>query len=287
MKKLLIILLFIPLTLFSQETKEESSEPIFIVTTSEGEVIKAKKFRVNKKAKNIYIQRIDDKSVRFKSSDIESIRQGEKELLKKNNEKQEFTPFNYEFIETISYDEIRRTPFLRYRNILKVNEYKNKGGISFKVGDTIVIGKPSNKNNLEGNTVIKGFTNNNFSYIWLGSDFSVFFGGGETADETLKGEEGKIVAIEMIRRSNKEKYKPYLTMRKLNGRWYGIKRDANTNIDLAFESGEILKYGFTTRRQAINQLKEAKELLDLGLFTQEEYDELKKELTPIIMNKNN
>ena len=36
MKKLLFILLFIPLTLFSQETKEESSEPVFVITIKDG-----------------------------------------------------------------------------------------------------------------------------------------------------------------------------------------------------------------------------------------------------------
>lgn len=287
MKKLLFILLFIPLTLFSQETKEESSEPVFVITIKDGQIIKAIKYRENKKTRNIDIQTIDNKLVRFKSRDIVSIKQGEKEYLKKNNKERELNTFNNKFIETISYDEIRKTPFLRYRNTLRTNEYINKDGVSFKVGDTIVIGKPSNNNNLEGSTLVKGATNNNFSYIGLGSGISMFMGGGLMANEMMIGNRGKIVEIKMFRGGSKNLYKPFATLHRLNGSWLSFKRDAKINIDLAFESGEILKYGFITRRQAINQLKEAKELLDLGLYTQEEYDELKKELTPIIMNNNN
>ncbi len=33
------------------------------------------------------------------------------------------------------------------------------------------------------------------------------------------------------------------------------------------------------------KLNESKNLLDLGMFTQEEFNALRKELTPIIMNK--
>ena len=40
-----------------------------------------------------------------------------------------------------------------------------------------------------------------------------------------------------------------------------------------------------SRTEAIAKLKEAKDLLDLGMVTQEEFNALRKELTPIIMNK--
>lgn len=38
-----------------------------------------------------------------------------------------------------------------------------------------------------------------------------------------------------------------------------------------------------TREQAIAKLKETKDLLDLDMITKDEYEKLKKELTPIIM----
>ena len=40
-----------------------------------------------------------------------------------------------------------------------------------------------------------------------------------------------------------------------------------------------------TREQAIAKLKEAKDLVDLGMMSKEEYEKLKVELTPLIINK--
>ena len=38
-----------------------------------------------------------------------------------------------------------------------------------------------------------------------------------------------------------------------------------------------------TRDEAVKQLKEAKEMLDMGILTKDEYDSLSKKLKPIIM----
>ena len=40
-----------------------------------------------------------------------------------------------------------------------------------------------------------------------------------------------------------------------------------------------------TREQAIAKLKEAKDLVDLGMMTKEEFDKLKDELSKIILQK--
>ena len=58
-------------------------------------------------------------------------------------------------------------------------------------------------------------------------------------------------------------------------------------IDFFTFGGEIfLKNRKMTREEAIAKLREAKELLDLEMMSQEDYDALRKELSPIIMNKN-
>jgi len=41
-----------------------------------------------------------------------------------------------------------------------------------------------------------------------------------------------------------------------------------------------------TREEAIAKLKEAKDLFDLDMMSQDEYDALRKELTPIIRGDN-
>ena len=49
----------------------------------------------------------------------------------------------------------------------------------------------------------------------------------------------------------------------------------------AISTGEIKGSGMTSD-EALTELKKAKDKLDLGLITQEEYDKIKAELTPFI-----
>lgn len=59
-----------------------------------------------------------------------------------------------------------------------------------------------------------------------------------------------------------------------------------TTIDQSMIKGEIINpNGVLTRNAALEKLKEAKELLDLELITQAEYNTLKEKLSPIIMKK--
>ena len=68
----------------------------------------------------------------------------------------------------------------------------------------------------------------------------------------------------------------------------GIGNIKNLNFsEFALSSGEVINPNAPlTREQAITKLKEQKDLLDLGMVSQEEFNALRKELTPIIMNKN-
>lgn len=65
----------------------------------------------------------------------------------------------------------------------------------------------------------------------------------------------------------------------------GLRYITATNMSL--ENGEALNPNrLMTREEAITKLKEAKDLLDLEMMTQEEYDALRKKLTPIIRGDN-
>lgn len=64
----------------------------------------------------------------------------------------------------------------------------------------------------------------------------------------------------------------------------GVCNNLLVDIELAIESKEVRTNGMT-RNEAITKLKETKDLLDLGLVKQEDYDKLKAELTSIIINK--
>jgi len=76
MRKLLFVLLFIPLTSFSQETDsvEDNSVPITKITTTDGEIIKTKKYRVNEKNETVDIQSIDGELMRLDAKEILSIK---------------------------------------------------------------------------------------------------------------------------------------------------------------------------------------------------------------------
>lgn len=54
---------------------------------------------------------------------------------------------------------------------------------------------------------------------------------------------------------------------------------------LSPKTGCICDHSGMTRDEAIAKLKESKDLFDLGLIKQDDYDKLKTELTPIIMTK--
>ena len=58
------------------------------------------------------------------------------------------------------------------------------------------------------------------------------------------------------------------------------------DTELAIESGEVLLLNRKmTREEAISELKEAKELVDIDMMSKEEFEKLKKKLAPIIMKK--
>jgi len=55
----------------------------------------------------------------------------------------------------------------------------------------------------------------------------------------------------------------------------------SVQFENALSTGEIKGFGMTSD-EALAELKKAKEKLDLGLITQEEFEKIKAELTPFI-----
>jgi hypothetical protein len=55
------------------------------------------------------------------------------------------------------------------------------------------------------------------------------------------------------------------------------------DYDSAVETGEVLNPNFISREQAISKLREAKELFDLEIISQEDYEKQKQKYTPIIL----
>ncbi len=146
-------------------------------------------------------------------------------------------------------------------NKIELDAYQAENGHVFKIGDEITIAQPSMSNDQYLNVV--------------------------------ENDLGSLKRIDINKKGFKTEIKKF--------RIYGSKRSGYnvvavtkstlglTNywveIEPAIKNGEIETTGLN-REQAIAKLKESKELLDLELITQEEFDKLKTELTPIIMSEN-
>jgi hypothetical protein len=280
MKKLLFILLFIPLTLFSQETKEENSEPIFVITTKDGQIIKAIKYRENKKTRNTDIQTLDGKLVRFKSSKILTITEDNALsssvklfvpppplTIPKNSRKNTDT---YDL--NMGYEKTKKL-FSSSFNVTKELILKDKSKVY--IGDTIRLGESTSKISTRYQHIVIGRPTVGGALLGITPI---------PATTSRKTDTWRIKSMKVYRGMGKVDVK--ITLRETDAT--GLEIKYLTASDIAFELGELINPNAPlTRAQAIAKLKESKDLLDLGLFTQEEYDELKKELTPIIMNKNN
>ena len=108
------------------------------------------------------------------------------------------------------------------------------------------------------------------------------------ASNSLKNSIAVVTEIKAYHRGSKKK-PLYLVMvlGEVNGRAFGINKYLSVmNTELALESGEVLlKNRKKTRAEAIQELKDAKELLEIDMLTKEEFELLKKELGPIIRAK--
>ena len=166
----------------------------------------------------------------------------------------------YSTAQSYSFEELQKAEKLRDIPS-KITEYTASNGQVFKVGETITFGSPLNENNT-------------YSHI-MGMDV---FGTVSVFSITNKGFESEIIKFRKGggKRMGLEIYAISKTKT-------GLDR-AYTSIEKALAEGEIVST-VMTRKQAIDKLKEAKELFDLGLMEEDDYNSLKEELTPIIMSK--
>ena len=189
-------------------------------------------------------------------------------------------------LNTLSFEQTNDIDFYRnIKNNTTVGEYIASDGNTFKVGDEITLGAPRNNSGFESE----------FEFIQLGK-----FGGGMGAlmavgnvetpmvPEDFEGRMAKIGAIRTYHKGNKKK--PLYVVLELvepNGNSFVAltKRLSVQDTEFALKYGEIIPMNAKmTREAAIAKLKEAKELMELDLMSQEEYDKLRKELSPLIMN---
>jgi len=164
---------------------------------------------------------------------------------------------SFSFAQLVTFEEFQASD-----NPKKVvlDSYQAENGEIFKIGDKITIANPSM---------------NNDEYL-----------------NVVENDLGTLKRININKKGFETEIKKF--------RIYGKKRTGFTviavskstlgltnywvEIEPAIKNGEI-ETSILTREQAIAKLKETKDLLDLDMITKEEYEKVKKELTPIIMNK--
>ena len=206
------------------------------------------------------------------------------------------------YIESMTFEQSQNIDyFIKVKNNTKLGEYITASGNSVKVGDTLIIGNPtssySTSNTVGGGTNIgygrtKTRYAKEFEFVQLGRPAglgAIMSGSEKPAMAGINLSQEVVLVKEMKTYHKGSKKKPLyvvIVLGEINGRAFGLNKYLSVmNTELAIESGEILlKNRKMTREEAIVKLREAKELLDLEMMSQEDYDALKKELSPIIMN---
>lgn len=190
--------------------------------------------------------------------------------------------------DTITYSNAKDLSYSK--NFKNYNDFKVtllEDGNVISIGDTIMIGKPGSNNSRITAVAGQGVqSQSTFTSLYFGSPT----GGAFLA--ALAGDDGRLVAnwalTEMVvhriivthvkmNRNSTLNVGVILKSLKTN------KKVTSNSIVNSINLGELyLLNRLMTREEAIAKLKESKDLLDLEIISQEEYDAFKKELTPII-----
>lgn len=185
--------------------------------------------------------------------------------------------------KNLKYEDLLNPEF--YNTVKKgqrFDSYLDKNNNLVKVNDELTIGKPDNPQNITKN-MFKESLYGNFSNI---RKFQAYI---FTAEKTFSNEKAVIKSILVEKQNILKKYSPLNVIIEIQ-----LKKKINMiellyidNFDKALEMGEVIfENGFMTKEKAIALLKEKKELLDLGIISQEAYDKIKIELTPLILGEN-
>ena len=184
------------------------------------------------------------------------------------------------------------------KNYTKFSSYTTKDGLLIKIGDTLTFGKADKKKE-------KYYFDDLYSYIVNGKRRGNKHDDYKYLSHRFSGDKVIVQSI-FATHATSDEYKLWNSRRSLplyvsiyvknpnkgSGSGSVLSTIANTSvrtiidIDKALELEEIVnKNKPLSRSEAIVKLRESKDLLEIGLMSQKEYNILKKKLTPIIMDK--
>ena len=204
-------------------------------------------------------------------------------------------------LSKLTFDDCENAKVFRgISNNTRVLEYIAADGSNLKLGDTLIIGIPSGTTTSTeaigvgdnvGVAAANSQTDKSFSTIMMGKPGSfgrIISSPNNNAGAKMQGE--KVVISEMAvfhKGSRKKPLKVIMLLGEPNGRAFGINKYMSTeDYEKSVTAGEIRSLNAPmTKEEAIKKLKESKDLLDLGVISQEEYDKKKEELTPVIIEQ--
>ena len=166
--------------------------------------------------------------------------------------------------KTITFEEMSTITKGAFQNI-ECDVYTAKDGYSYKVGDTLKIGRPS--------------SNKTFAYITSGGTAAAL--SGQAPQGLTANSSGGITFIKRIAVGGTKRmgFKMYV----IGTGACGLCPNNMIDFEQALATGEIESKGYT-KESAIVKLKQAKVLLDLGMMSQADFDKLKESLKKYILN---
>ncbi len=165
--------------------------------------------------------------------------------------------------KTITYEEMKTITKGAFESI-ECDIYQAKDGFSYKIGDTLKIGRPS--------------SNKTFAFITTGGTAAALSGQAPEPLGVNSSGTNTIIKKIAVGGSKKMGFKIYVVGKGI----CGLCPNNNIDFEEAIATGEIQSKGMS-KEQAISKLKEAKDLVDLGMMSKEDFEKLKLELTPIII----
>lgn len=213
--------------------------------------------------------------------------------------------FGQRHLEELSFEDSQDSEIFRQiKNNTSLTRYIAADGSVLAVGDTLKIGAPSGSTTntsavggagIFGGAKARSKSQSTFSTIIMGRPAGVGnilnAMAGEGPSNAGQEMQGEVVIISEMSVSHKGSRKKPLELQILlgepNGRAFGINKYMSvTDYEKAVLAGEIKSLNAPlTRDEAIAELKESKDLLDLGIIDEDDYETLKEELTPIIIQE--
>ncbi len=182
-----------------------------------------------------------------------------------------------EVSDTLDFNRIKEDGYLKnYKTNHQFLAMKMLDGSLIKAGDEITIGRPSSTNTIAQKNV--GLTSGSisavsaFNFLTIGRVGLSVMGGMQYLPSSFTNRKVRVKEI------------------KKGWTIYEFSEGGNVgtimNVLDAVNTGEIINPNAAmTREQAIAKLKEAKDLVDLGMMSKEEFEKMKTELAKIIQQK--